>query len=370
MVPLAKLLAFTTDDLSIRVGETLGGLINATFGNAVELIVSIIALTKCELTIVQSSLVGSILSNILLVLGMCFFAGGMRFAEQGFQLNSAQLNSTLLTLSVIVILLPGAFHLAVAKKANGVDPLTDFKEGQDILRMSHGVAFLVLFIYGSYLVFQLWSHAYWYNDPKAGTSVKYVPRNQMRTVEDVEVAKKKEEVEEPQMSLPLALGLLVVITVLVAFTTEFLVKSIDGLTDTGKISKEWVGLILLPIIGNGPALLTAVTVSVKDKLDLSISVVVGSSIQIALFVIPTVTLLGWMMGRNLTLLFDPFETIILLLSILTVASVVQDGRSNWLEGMVLIMLFVIIATIAWFYPGNDVAGELYGGVCHTNQLHP
>jgi Ca2+:H+ antiporter len=262
--------------------------------------------------------------------------------------------------------------LPSAKKANGEDPLSDFKEGQDILKMSHGVALLLLIIYGSYLVFQLWSHAHLYSqDTKAEPSVKYPKKNETTTtVRDAEAAKEEEEVEEPEMSFPLALGLLVVVTILVAFTAEFLVDSIDGLTDTGNISKEWVGLILLPIVGNAAEHVTAVTVSVKDKLDLSIGVAVGSSIQIALFVIPFITVLGWIMGRNLTLLFDPFESIILFLSVMTVTYVIQDGRSNWLEGMVLIMLYVIIGTIAWFYPGNDVAGELYGGICRTKQLHP
>jgi len=170
------------------------------------------------------------------------------------------------------------------------------------------------------------------------------------------------------MALWLALTLLAVVTVLVAITAEFLVSSIDGLTDGGKISKEWVGLILLPIVGNAAEHVTAVTVSVKDKLDLSIGVAVGSSIQIALFVIPFITVLSWIMGRNLTLLFDPFESIVLFLSVLTVGYVVADGKSNWLEGMVLMTLYVIIGVTAWFYPGRDVAAELFGGLCHTNQL--
>lgn len=379
IIPLAKLLAFATDELSIRVGQTLAGLLNATLGNAVELIVSIIALTKCELTIVQSSLVGSILSNLLLVLGMCFFAGGMRFSEQGFGQSAVQLNSSLLTISVIAVLLPGAFHMALQGQPAYSELSTDY----NILKTSHGVAIILLFIYGSYLVFQLFSHKALYHSsgPDIQESKGYEGENpwlRLRlyrrknaklaqspplacnddvapaegsdlehgsaSIEDTEV--------EPDMSVPVSLGLLVVVTVLVAVTAEFLVDSINGLTASGAIGKEFVAVILLPIVGNAAEHVTAVTVSVKDKLTLSLGVAVGSSIQIALFVIPFIVTLAWIMGKNLTLLFDPLESIVLFLSVITVNYVVQDGKSNWLEGMILMCLYLIVGVTFWFYPGT------------------
>ncbi|KAG2093487.1 Calcium/proton exchanger [Suillus discolor] len=385
IIPLAKLLAFATDELSIRVGQTLAGLLNATLGNAVELIVSIIALIKCELTVVQSSLVGSILSNLLLVLGMCFFAGGMRFSEQGFGQSAVQLNSSLLTISVIAVLLPGAFHMALQGQPAYSELSTDY----NILKTSHGVAIILLFIYGSYLVFQLFSHKAIYQDsgPDIQQTKGYEGQNpwlQLRlyrrkkaklaqspslacndevapnatvsgegsdlehgsaSMEDTEV--------EPDMSVPVSLGLLVVVTVLVAVTAEFLVDSINGLTASGAIGKEFVAVILLPIVGNAAEHVTAVTVSVKDKLTLSLGVAVGSSIQIALFVIPFIVTLAWIMGKKLTLLFDPLESIVLFLSVITVNYVVQDGKSNWLEGMILMCLYLIVAVTFWFYPGTS-----------------
>jgi len=384
IIPLAKLLAFATDELSMRVGQTLAGLINATLGNAVELIVAILALVKCELSIVQSSLVGSILSNLLLVLGMCFFAGGTRFSEQGFGLSATQLNSSLLTISVIALLLPAAFHMAVQPAVTSPDKviLAPDLEKKDILAVSHGVALILLFIYGSYLFFQLFSHKNLYDDkhPNVQKSVKYVPRNSgsdkeqrpgsdqptaegavtvIRSrggVSDPEAARiegEEEEEEQPQMSVQMTIAMLVVVTVLVAVTAEWLVDSIDGLTDSGAISKEFVGLILLPIVGNAAEHVTAVTVSVKDKLTLSLGVAVGSSIQIALFVIPFIVTLGWILGKPLTMLFDPFESIVLFLAVLTVNYVVQDGKSNWLEGMILMCLYVILGVVFWFYPGNN-----------------
>ncbi|KIP05016.1 hypothetical protein PHLGIDRAFT_36633 [Phlebiopsis gigantea 11061_1 CR5-6] len=396
IVPLAKLLAFSTDELSCRVGQTLAGLLNATLGNAVELIVSIIALVKCELQIVQSSLVGSILSNLLLVLGMCFFAGGTKFSEQGFGVSATQLNSSLLTVSVIAVLLPAAFHFS----AGAV--IVDSTEGPEILAVSHGSAIILLFIYLSYLVFQLFSHKNLYNDSTGANfqSTAYPKHKPNRLTRRFVLHKKKkasdeekvdgqptaiatsdgeatdpaatssethvngpstaeeEEEDQPLLSVSMTIALLVFVTVIVAVTAEFLVDSIDGLTDTGHISKEFVGLVLLPIVGNAAEHVTAVTVSVKDKLDLSLGVAVGSSIQIALFVIPFVVVLGWIIGKPLTLLFDPYESIVLFLSVLVVNYTVADGKSNWLEGMILMCLYLMLAVTFWYYPGVNISQQL------------
>lgn len=387
IIPLAKLLAFATDELSIRVGQTLAGLLNATLGNAVELIVSIIALTKCELSIVQSSLLGSILSNLLLVLGMCFFAGGMRFSEQGFGQSAVQLNSSLLTISVIAVLLPGAFHMALQGQTDFNEALTD----TEILHTSHGVAIILLFIYVSYLVFQLFSHKALYEDDHddvlaskgytgtnpwlrlrlrrrndkplnpAGdrgvandTSGSHSVENTDDAERDVGSASLTDSASEvvPYMNIPVCLGLLASVAVIVAVTAEFMVDSISGLTASGAISQEFVGVILLPIVGNAAEHVTAVTVSVKDKLTLSLGVAVGSSIQIALFVIPFTVTLGWILGKPLTLLFDPLQSVVLFLSVITVNYVVQDGKSNWLEGMILMCLYLIVCVTFWYYPGT------------------
>ncbi|KAJ7363973.1 Calcium/proton exchanger [Mycena albidolilacea] len=373
IIPLAKLLAFATDELSMRVGQTLAGLLNATLGNAVELIVAIIALTKCELQVVQSSLLGSILSNLLLVLGMCFFAGGIKYSEQGFGASATQLNSSLLTISVIAVLLPNAFRFSVTSAS---DP----DAGQDILKVSHGVALILLFIYGSYLFFQLYSHATLYGDTSDDIikSTKYAPRehkhkkgaaagNEVTSPVDTETAathEEEEEAEEPQLSLYMTLGLLAVVTVIVAITAEWLVDSIDGLTEGGGITKEFVGVILLPIVGNAAEHVTAVSVSVKDKLTLSLGVAVGSSIQIALFVIPFIMVLAWILGKPLTMLFDPFESIALFLAVITVNYVVQDGKSNWLEGIILMSLYVILGTTFFFYPGTSDEFSSILPICH------
>ncbi|KAJ7659506.1 Sodium/calcium exchanger protein-domain-containing protein [Mycena rosella] len=391
ILPLAKLLAFATDDLSLRVSQALAGLINATLGNAVELIVAIIALRQCELGIVQSSLIGSILSNLLLVLGMCFFTGGIKFAEQGFGMGAAQLNSSLLTLSAACVLLPTAYNMVQlayrSASADGTDgsvltnssmPVNGTVVSEDvvqaqILKFSHGLAIIMLFIYICYIVFQLGSHAAMFKDdstdiakstaymrntpsPSGGRadnnqemfSIPKVmePESMERAVDESE-----EEMESPQLNGWVCLGLLLVVTALVGVTAEFLVGSINGLTESGHITKEFVGIILLPIVGNAAEHVSAVTVAIKDKLTLSIGVAVGSSIQIALFVIPFIVLVGWGMGKPLTLLFDPYEVACLFVAVLTVNYVLQDGKSNWLEGMILMCLYLILATLFFSYPG-------------------
>jgi len=300
-------------------------------------------------------------------------------------------------LSVIAVLLPAAFHNAV-QPTDGIDPLTNQQEGHDILSISHGVAVILLFIYLCYLVFQLFSHKNLYDEsdiqksvaypsnvakrlhartsieqktPPASIGRKTPPASSSPPPTDVVIdpaqrdahtleagLEEEEEVEKPEMGMNTTIILLIVVTVLVAITAEFLVDSIDELTSTGHISKGFVGLILLPIVGNAAEHVTAVTVSVRNKITLSLGVAVGSSIQIALFVIPFIVILGWILGKPLTLLFDPFESIVLFLSVLTVNYVVQDGKSNWLEGMILMCLYAIIAVTFWYYPVSDPAGLL------------
>ncbi|KAL8293474.1 hypothetical protein RQP46_000175 [Phenoliferia psychrophenolica] len=368
IIPLAKLLGFGTEEIALRVGQTLGGLLNATLGNAVELIVAIIALVKCELRVVQSSLLGSILSNLLLVLGMCFFAGGVKFSEQGFKDTAAQLNSSLLVISVIAILIPAGYAATFTGNA---------QEASSILSMSRGTSIILLFLYGAYLIFQLFTHQHLYveghtdeadhsrpiwgmGERRALRQARSTRRPKLATVEDGEEEEEDEE-EIPQLSLYAALVLLIVVTVLVAFTAEFLVSSINGLTaQHPEISVEWVGLILLPIVGNAAEHVTAVSVSVHDKIDLSMGVAVGSSIQIALFVIPFMVTLAWILGKPLSLLFDPFESITLFLSVLITNYTIQDGKSNWLEGFLLMMVYVIIAVSFWYYPsGATVTDKLF-----------
>lgn len=358
IIPLAALLSYGTEEIALYFGEVTGGLLNASFGNAVELIVSIIALTKHEIVIVQTSLIGSILSNLLLVLGMAFVAGGFNRVEQNFNTTVAQTASSLLALAVGSLIVPTAFHLASTAGDVGITEL------------SRGTAIILLLVYGAYLFFQLRSHTSLYNEPsakapkrnKAVAPVETLVESSANTVHGVAMGKPKPTVEdEPEtaeLSLWAAAILLVASTVLVAICAECLVDSIDAVVTSAGISRVFVGLILLPIVGNAAEHATAVTVAVKDKMDLSIGVAVGSSMQIALLVIPFIVVLGWIMGIDeMTLYFDGFQVMILFIAILLVNYLIQDGKSNYLEGVLLVALYLIICLASWFYPVDGTLAQ-------------
>ncbi|KAL4885278.1 Sodium/calcium exchanger protein-domain-containing protein [Aspergillus karnatakaensis] len=358
IVPLAAMLSFATEEIALRTGETIGGLLNATFGNAVELIVAIIALVDDEVLIVQTSLIGSMLSNLLLVLGMCFFFGGVNRLEQHFNPVVAQTAASLLSLAVGSLIIPTAFHAWSDGDKTKVVPL------------SRGTSVILLVVYGCYLFFQLKSHTEIYNAP----SQKSEKRRQrvaegdasrgiaqighmsaaMAGSNQVTMQNPDDEPEEPQLSIWVAIITLTISTVFVALCAEFMVDSIDALTERGGISKTFVGLILLPIVGNAAEHATAVTVAIKDKMDLSIGVAVGSSMQIALLVLPLIVVIGWIMGKDdMTLYFDAFQVILLFVSVLLVNYLIADGKSHWLEGVQLMIMYLIIAVAAWFYPSNE-----------------
>ncbi|RDW88814.1 hypothetical protein BP6252_00846 [Coleophoma cylindrospora] len=333
IVPLAAVLSFATEEISMKLGETLGGLLNATFGNAVELIVSIVALRNGEIRIVQSSMLGSILSNILLVLGCCFLAGGIHNTrtgtasgiEQVFNPTVASTMSSMMILASAALIIPATLYAALAGTSGNTD--------SNILTLSRGTAIILLILYVMYLVFQLRTHASLFDA-------------ETQPLDD------DAEAEEPQMSPIAAAIVLVVVTVLVAVCAEYLVDSIDSLVETAHISKTFIGLILLPIVGNAAEHVTAVVVAVKDKMDLAMGVAIGSSMQIALLVTPFLVILGWIIDQPMTLRFETFETVVFFLSVLVVTYVIGDGKSNYLEGAMLLGLYLIIGLAFIVYPDN------------------
>ncbi|OCK86657.1 vacuolar calcium ion transporter-like protein /H(+) exchanger [Cenococcum geophilum 1.58] len=327
IIPLAALLSFATEELSAKLGQTLGGLLNATFGNAVELIVSIVALKNGEIRIVQSSMLGSILSNILLVLGCCFLAGGIHQSESKFNETVASTMSSLMAVACASLIIPATLYAALRSSKAETD--------QHILMLSHGTAVIMLILYILYLYFQLYSHTHLF-DVKA------------------------QQTDEGQVLTPVAAGVaLVIITILVAVCAEYLVDSIDSIVETAHISKTFIGLILLPIVGNAAEHVTAVIVAYKGKMDLAINVAIGSSMQIALFVTPFLVILGWIVDKPMTLHFQGFETVVFFLSVLVVNYLIQDGKSNYLEGAMCIGTYAIIALAFYVYP-DDASGDLGG----------
>jgi len=290
--------------------------------------------------VVQSSLIGSILSNLLLVLGMCFLAGGIYFDELKFNQTAAQTAAGILFISVLGVMMPAALKAQIAEDdankaadlaallAQNITNVTAEEDEQwshslsvptRLLILSRGTAIIMLIIYGLFLFFQLKTHKSLYMSPASD-----------------------EEEEVKGMTWPVALFMLAVITVVVAICSEYLVDSIDGITEAWGISPTFAGMILLPIVGNAAEHLTAVTVSIKGKMDLAIGVAVGSSQQIAMMVTPLMVILGWIMGQPMSLYFEVFETAVLFMTVILVFALLIDGGSNWLEGAMLIGVYCIL----------------------------
>lgn len=310
MIPLASILGDFTEEVAAQTNQTLGGLINATFGNAVEVVVAIQALLANEIRVVQASMIGSIFSNLLLVLGCCFFFGGLKYKEQSFNSTAATANMSLLALSSVALVLP--------------TPFAEYYDINDehVLQVSRVAAVFLIFMYIQLLIFQLNTHSDLFQDDNDG--------------------------EVSQISMKVALIGLVITTLLIAICSEYLVSSIDGFCQGSGVSRTFVGLIILPVAGNAVEHITAVTVAMKDKMDLAMGVAVGSCTQISLFVVPFTVLFGWALGKNMTLNFPHFELILFVLSIFTVSICLGNPRSNWLEGSLLITTYLMIAVGFWF----------------------
>ncbi|KAI9253910.1 calcium/proton exchanger [Phascolomyces articulosus] len=365
IVPLAKLLGFATEDIALRTGEVIGGLLNASFGNAVELIISIISLTQNLVVVVQASMLGSILSNLLLVLGMCFWFGGIKYQEQKFNETVAQTSASLLFIATTSLLLPAAFHASVGS--------TETKEEltSDILNISRATSIILLIIYFSYLFFQLKTHKDLFLQPPAEArriSYQLSQQHQTTTGTDIEQLNggiiapgetvDDEEEEVPQMPFWMAIVALLGITALVAVCAEFLVSAIEDVVEQWHISETFVGLILLPIVGNAAEHVTAVTVAMKNKMDLALGVAVGSSMQIALLVTPLMVLIGWGIQVDMSLLFNVYETAVMFISVIMVNYLMMDGKSNWLEGLMLFSLYLLLAISFYYFP--DAASSELG----------
>lgn len=341
-----------------------------------ELIVAVMALTQkpAKVVIVQTSLIGSILSNLLLVMGMCFFFGGLRRQEQFFNTTVAQTAASLLALAVASIIVPTVFDHNTADSAD-----------VNVPALSRGTSVITLIVYGAYLLFQLKTHQKIFSEESQKVPAKPFKhsvkdgavmqgmvnpaaligahglssdpeelRKMLLTANPHAAAEDHEE--EPQLHFIVAIATLTISTVIIAFCAEFMVDSIDAVTKNGGLSEEFVGLILLPIVGNAAEHATAVTVAIKDKMDLAIGVAVGSSMQVALFLIPLLVIIGWGMGIDeMNLSFDIFQVAVLFVSVLLVNYLIADGKSHWLEGMLLICLYFIIAVCAWckFYPSSS-----------------
>ena len=331
IMPLAFLMGRATEEIALRTSESLGGLLNATFGNAAEMIIAFLAIyaaSQADLTtavgtatestmihLVQASLIGSILGNLLLVMGLAFVWGGVHHSEQRFSETQVSSNGSLLLLAMIVLIIPAVFNSTVGGQ-EGADGVTN---------LSHIAAIVLLMMYGLFLFFQFRTHVELF-------------------------ATETHDHEDPEMSQRDAIILLVVATVLVSWMAEILVHSVEAASEEMGLPHLFIGVILLPLFGNAAEHFTAVSVAAKDKMDLSFAISMGSSTQIAVFVAPLMIVIAWMLGVPLTFEFGMLETVSAFLAVLIVNIIASDGKSNWLEGALLLGTYVVLGAAFLFHP--------------------
>jgi Ca2+:H+ antiporter len=331
IVPLAAWMGTATEEIAVVMGPSFGGLLNATFGNATELIIALVALNAGLIDVVKASITGSIIGNLLLVMGFSMLLGGLRYKEQEFQPIVARVNASSMNLAVIAILLP----TAVDYTSKGIDEPT-------IQKLSVAVAIVLIGVYALTLLFSMKTHTYLYD-----VGLAELPAEELASVN---LAPDTEGDAEHPVNLPLWIGVLLVCTLLVAVESELLVDSLEVATEALGLTALFTGVILVPIVGNAAEHATAVTVAMKNKMDLSLSVALGSSLQIALFVAPVLVLTGWLLGKPMDLEFNPFELVAVAVAVLIANSISSDGRSNWLEGTLLLAAYVVLGFAFYFHP--------------------
>lgn len=320
IVPIAALIVQATEQLAVRTGDAVGGLLNATFGNAPELIISFVALRAGFLDMVRASLVGAILANLLLALGLAILLGGIRYRDQRFNPAATRAYSTMMFLAAVSMAVPSAFSRTLA-------PTESIRE-EKVLNI--GIAVILLIAYGLYLLFSLKTH------PGAFASVE---------------TEGEAEHEESHWGVPRAIISLLVASVLAAWMSEVLVGAAEATGKALGMSQIFIGIVLLAIVGGAAESGSAIAMGRKNKMDLSVGIALGSCIQIALFVAPVLVLSSYFIApQPLDLAFNRAEIGSLLIAVLIGAMICGDGQSNWYKGVQLITVYVIIALMFYLIP--------------------
>jgi Ca2+:H+ antiporter len=315
LLPPAAIMGKATEELAKYVGSTVGGLLNATFGNATELIVAAFALAAGLFDVVKASIAGSIIGNVLVVLGFAALVGGLRREKQTFHAVAASTNASMLLLAAIALIVPAIFIHATPEQVRH-DPTA--------LRLGFWVALVLICAYGAGLVFSLRTH---------------------RAIFDGGV-----EHSPPAWGRGFAVGVLLGATVLVAIASEILVEALKPILAGGHLSPLFVGVIILPFVGNAAEHAGAVFLAVKDRMDIAMTIAIGSSTQVALFVAPVLVFVSWAMGRPMTYIFEVSEIVAIAAAVAAVNFISSDGETNWLEGTLLLAIYAVMALTFFFIP--------------------
>lgn len=315
VVPLAGLLGEATEHLVVHTGPRVGGLLNATLGNAAELIITIFALRAGLFDLVKASITGSIIGNMLLIMGFSMVVGGLKHGRQHFNRSLAGVNATQLLLATAALAIPSLFSFSTDR----AHPLS-----VDALSLWVAVVMIVIYLFGILFSF--------------------------RQEDDSKDHQSHSQHSGPVWSVRKSLMVLAAATVFIAWLSEILVGAVEPTVAALGVSEFFLGIIIIPLVGNIAEHLVAVQVALKNKMDLSLGISIGSSLQIALFVAPLLVFISLLFGRELTLVFNPFEIIALFAAALIAAFVSLDGESNWLEGAQLLALYAIVALAFFFLP--------------------
>lgn len=322
ILPLAKWMGDATEQLARFFGEGVGGLLNATFGNAAELIIALVALRAGLYDVVKASIAGSIIGNVLLVLGAAMLAGGLRNDEQTFNAPAARSQATMLVLAALALVLPAYFQAVAGTDTEGLE------------RLSVSISIVLLVAYLLNLAFALITHRALFAGTHQGDEPK-APTSKTR-----------------------ALSMLAVATVGIAWMSEIMVGTIGPVAQELGLSKIFVGVFVVAVMGNAVEHATAIVAAMKNRMDLSLSIAIGSSVQIALFVTPVLVLASLFIGpAPMDLAFPVGLVLLVLISVLITAQVANDGRSDWLEGAQLLTIYVVLALTLFFIPGNSTGSH-------------
>ena len=341
IIPLAGWMGKATEHLAEHLGQGIGGLLNATFGNAAELIIALFALSKGLEGVVKASITGSIIGNMLLVLGLSIIAGGSKFKTQTFDRTAASTSSTALTLAGIALLIPTVFHLVATNVPVAQGGWTPQKE--QTLSLAIAIVLFVTYIFTLY--FSLVTHKEYF----VGEALQGAAQ---------EVGREEEEAGD-HWTKGKAITVLLVATAFVALISEFLVGAVEAARGALGFTEVFVGVIVVAIIGNAAEHSSAILMAMRNKMDLSLGIALGSSLQIALFVAPVLIFASYAFGKPMNLEFSIPEVVAVFGSILIVQQICSDGESNWIEGLQLLSVYAILGILFYFLPDvHHAATEL------------
>ena len=315
LIPAAGLIGAATEELANRSGPTLGGFLNATFGNAAELIIAVVALRAHHVEVVKASLTGSIIGNLLLVLGASFFAGGVKHGTQKFSRTAASSATAMLIVAIGAVLMPATVDLFAFGSLDATPRILD--------HLSFWTSFVLLALYGAGLVFAFRTN----RDPLRAT-----PHH------------------ASNMDRRAAITLLAIGTLLTTVEAEILIRGLEPALEQFGMSELFAGVIVVALVGNAAEHYSAIVAATRNQMTLAVEISIGSSAQIALMVAPLLVILGPFLGQPMSLVFNPFEMVAIALSVATVALVANDGESNWLEGLQLLGLYAILAAAFYVIP--------------------